>query len=241
MVKKIALVTGASRGIGRAVSEKLAQNGYTVCINYTKSKELAEELANQINGFAICADVADKLQVKSMIFEIISKFGKIDLLVNNAGVSRIDLFDAIPDEFSKNILNTNLGGTLNCSRAVLPYMLSKKSGNIVNISSMWGEVGASCEVDYSASKAGIIGFTKALAKEVGLSGIRVNCVSPGVILTDMNLKTLSEDDLNALKEETPLGTLGSPDDVAEAVYFFASEKSKFITGQILGVNGGFII
>ena len=176
-----------------------------------------------------------------MIFEIISKFGKIDLLVNNAGVSRIDLFDAIPDEFSKNILNTNLGGTLNCSRAVLPYMLSKKSGNIVNISSMWGEVGASCEVDYSASKAGIIGFTKALAKEVGLSGIRVNCVSPGVILTDMNLKTLSEDDLNALKEETPLGTLGSPDDVAEAVYFFASEKSRFITGQILGVNGGFII
>lgn len=241
MEKKIALVTGASRGIGRAVSEKLAQNGYTVCINYAKSKELAEELANRIDGFAICADVSDKSQVKSMVSGIIDKFEKIDLLVNNAGISRIDLFDAIPDEFSKSILNTNLGGTLNCSRTVLPYMLSKKSGNIVNISSMWGEVGASCEVDYSASKAGIIGFTKALAKEVGLSGIRVNCVSPGVILTDMNLKTLSEDDLNALKEETPLGTLGSPDDVAEAVYFFASEKSKFITGQILGVNGGFII
>ena len=241
MENKIALVTGGSRGIGKAISEKLAENGYTVCVNYTKSKELAENLARQIDGFAVCADVSDKSQVKSMVSGIINKFKKIDLLVNNAGISRIDLFDAISDEISENILSTNLGGTLNCSRAVIPYMLSAKSGNIVNISSMWGEVGASCEVDYSASKAGIIGFTKALAKEVGLSGIRVNCVSPGVILTDMNLKTLSESDLNALKDETPLGILGSPEDVAEAVYFFTSEKSRFITGQILGVNGGFII
>ncbi len=162
------------------------------------------------------------------------------MLINNAGISQIELFTHIKQEISDDILNINLKGTLNCSRCVLPSMINRKQGNIINISSMWGQCGASCEVDYSASKAGIIGFTKALAKETAPSGIRVNCVAPGFILTEMN-KQFSKDELNSILEEIPLGFFGNPKHIADAVCFLASEKSAYITGQVLAVNGGMII
>ena len=162
------------------------------------------------------------------------------MLVNNSGISEINTFDSVSPENADRILNINLKGTLNCSRAVLPDMIRNKSGVIINISSMWGECGASCEVDYSASKAGVIGFTKALAKEVAPSGIRVNCISPGFILTDMN-RNFSDEDLKLIKEDIPLGIFGTPENIADSVIFLASEKASFITGQILGVNGGMVI
>ena len=167
-------------------------------------------------------------------------FGGVDLLVNNAGIAGQVLFTEITDEAWQRMIGTNLTGAFNCCRRALPYMINNKSGNIINIASMWGEVGASMEVHYSAAKAGLIGLTRALAKEVGLSGIRVTAVSPGVVLTDM-MSTFSEDDKAALKDETPLNALGNPSDIANAVSFLASDKARFITGQVLSVNGGFVI
>ncbi len=233
---KTALVTGGSGGIGSAVCRILAENNYLVYINYNSSREKAESLAREIYGKSIKFDVSDRQSVNHAVKSIES----IDLLVNNSGVSEINTFDSVNPDTADRILNINLKGTLNCSRAVLPDMIHKKSGVIINISSMWGECGASCEVDYSASKAGIIGFTKALAKEVAPSGIRVNCVSPGFILTDMN-KNFSDEDLRIIKEDIPLGAFGTSQDIANAVMFLASDKASFITGQILGVNGGMVI
>lgn len=236
IVIKNALVTGGSGGIGSSVCRMLSENGYNVFINYNSSREKAEKIAREINGTAIKFDVSDSEAVKSAIDFI----GHIDLLVNNAGISEINTFDSVDSRTADRILDINLKGTLNCSRAVLPDMIHRKSGVIINISSMWGECGASCEVDYSASKAGIIGFTKALAKETAPSGIRVNCVSPGFILTDMN-KNFSDEDLKLIREDIPLGRFGTPEDIANAVIFLASEKSAFITGQVLGINGGMVI
>ena len=162
------------------------------------------------------------------------------MLINNAGISEIDLFTGISHEKSSRIMDTNLGGTLNCSRAFLPAMFREKCGCIINISSMWGEVGASCEVDYSATKAGIIGFTKALAKEVAPSGIRVNCVSPGFIMTEMNSR-FTDEELNEIKEEIPLGFFGKPEHVADCISFLASDMAEYITGQVISVNGGMVI
>jgi len=233
---KTALVTGGSGGIGSAVCRILAENNYFVYINYNSSREKAESLAREIYGKAVKFDVSDRQSVNSALKSTES----IDLLVNNSGISEINTFDSVNPETSDRILNINLKGTLNCSRAVLPDMIHRKSGVIINISSMWGECGASCEVDYSASKAGIIGFTKALAKETAPSGIRVNCVSPGFILTDMN-KNFSDEDLKIIKEDIPLGVFGTPEDIANAVMFLASDKASFITGQVLGVNGGMVI
>lgn len=236
IILKTALVTGGSRGIGEAICRRLADEGYFVLINYLNSKEKAKQLAAEIQGIAVPFDVSDMDSVSNAVLE----FGKIDLLINNAGISEIDLFTHIPQEKASRIMNINLIGTMNCSRAVLPSMISRKSGCIINISSMWGQCGASCEVDYSASKAGIIGFTKALAKEVAPSGIRVNCVSPGFIMTEMNSR-FSQEDLEEIRSEIPLGIFGKPEHIADSVAFLASEQSEYITGQVIAVNGGMVI
>ena len=239
MIKTV-LITGASRGIGAAAAKLFAANGYTVIINYLNSAEKALELAEETGGYAIKADVSDIVQTENMINEIIEKFGKIDVLVNNAGISVTGVFDMVPPGDVKKLFDINVFGTLNCTRSVLPHMIRRKYGKIINVASMWGETGASCEVHYSASKAAVIGFTKALAKETGPSGINVNCVSPGLIMTDMN-SCYSADVLDGIIEEIPLGRSGSPFDVAETILFLASEKSSFITGQTIGVNGGMIV
>ena len=233
---KTALVTGGCGGIGEAICKKLSDDGYFVYINYAHSKEKAEKLADKINGKAVCFDVADNGAVISSLENI----GLLDLLVNNAGVSEIDLFTSISAEKSEKILNINLKGAMNCARAALKEMIKAKKGNIINISSMWGQCGASCEVDYSASKAGLIGFTKALAKEVAPSGIRVNCISPGFIMTEMN-RHFTAEDLELIREDIPLGIFGTPEHVADAVAFMASNRAAYITGQVLAVNGGMVI
>ncbi|WP_297955701.1 elongation factor P 5-aminopentanone reductase [uncultured Ruminococcus sp.] len=233
---KTALITGGAGGIGEAICRRLASDGYHIIINYAHSKDKAEAIASETGGEALCFDVSDEEQVSAAIASI----GSIDLLINNAGISEIGLFTGISNLKARNILDINLRGTMNCARAVLPAMIRAKSGNIINISSMWGQCGASCEVDYSASKAGVIGFTKALAKEVAPSGIRVNCVSPGFIMTEMNSR-FSADDLELIKQDIPLGIFGKPRHIADAVAFLASDKSEYITGQILAVNGGMVI
>ena len=232
---KKALVTGGCGGIGLEICRQLAADGYFVYVNYAHSKDKAERIADGINGAAVCFDVSDKEAVRSFFF-----FFNIDLLVNNAGVSVIDLFTSVSDENSDRIMGINLIGAMNCSRAALPYMIREKSGCIINIASMWGQCGASCEVDYSASKAGMIGFTKALAKEVAPSGIRVNSVSPGFIMTEMNNR-FSDEDLELIREDIPLGIFGKPEHIADAVSFLASDKAEYITGQVLAVNGGMVI
>lgn len=233
---KKALVTGGTGGIGQAICRRLSANGYHVMINYVHSEEKAERLAKEISGEPIKFDVSNIEEVE----KIAEQIGKIDLLINNAGISEIDLFTGISHEKSSRIMDINLGGTLNCSRAFLPAMIREKCGCIINISSMWGEVGASCEVDYSATKAGIIGFTKALAKEVAPSGIRVNCVSPGFIMTEMNSQ-FTDEELNDIKEEIPLGFFGKPEHVADCISFLASNMAEYITGQVISVNGGMVI
>ena len=232
---KKALVTGGCGGIGLEICRQLAADGYFVYVNYAHSKDKAERIADGINGAAVCFDVSDKEAVRSFFSS-----NNIDLLVNNAGVSVIDLFTSVSDENSDRIMGINLIGAMNCSRAALPYMIREKSGCIINIASMWGQCGASCEVDYSTSKAGMIGFTKALAKEVAPSGIRVNSVSPGFIMTEMNNR-FSDKDLELIREDIPLGIFGKPEHIADAVSFLASDKAEYITGQVLAVNGGMVI
>lgn len=233
---KKAIVTGGAGGIGSAICRRLAQDGYSVIINYSRSKEKAGALAAEINGQAIGFDISDIKAVSDAFSEI----GHIDLLVNNAGISEIDLFHCIPQEKASQIMAVNLTGAMNCARTVLPDMIRNGAGCIINISSMWGQCGASCEVDYSASKAGLIGFTKALAKEVAPSGIRVNCVAPGFIMTEMNSR-FSEEDLALIRDDIPLGIFGKPEHIADAVSFLASQQAEYITGQTLAVNGGMVI
>jgi len=239
-MSKTVFITGGSRGIGAECVKIFSENGYNVAFSYFKSVEKAIALAEKYGAFIIKADVSISEEITSAIKEATQKFGKIDVLINNAGISQSSLFTDITDEMWKWMLDTNLSGAFYASRAVLPQMISRKSGVILNVSSMWGQVGASCEVHYSAAKAGLIGMTKALAKEVGPSGIRVNCVSPGVIDTDMNAN-LSDSDLDALKNDTPLERIGNATDIAEALLFLASDKASFITGQDIGINGGMII
>ena len=244
---KHVLITGGSGGIGSALCEAFAEAGCSVAVHYHHSREKAERLAAQLSercgvkAAAFCADVADSASVSAMLDEIARTFGQIDVLVNNAGIAQQKLFTDLSDEDWKRMTGVNLDGVFYCCREVLRrWMLPNHSGVILNISSMWGQVGASCEVHYSASKAGVIGLTKALAKEVGLSGVRVNCIAPGVVMTDM-MKGFDEATLSALKEETPLNALGTPKEIADAAVFLCSGKASFITGQVLGVNGGFII
>ena len=238
-MKKVAFVTGGAKGIGEAIVKRLLNDGYKVAFTFNNSEEKALSLCAGMGaeGKAYKLDVTDSNAVKTVVDDIEKNFGEITVLVNNAGVAEQSLFTDITDEMWHRMIETNLSGAFYCSRAVLKYMINRKSGKIINISSIWGETGGSCEVHYSASKSGLIGMTKALAKEVGLSGITVNSVSPGVILTDMT-SHFDEDTMNALKEETPLYRIGTPEDVAGAVSFLASKDADFITGQNISVNGG---
>ncbi len=237
---KTALVTGGAGGIGSAVCQKLADDGFFVVVGYLNSAEKAETLSREIGGAAVRFDVSDRDDVFRTIEHISNTYGDPGLLVNNAGVSHIGLFQSVSAEDSLKIFEVDLMGTLNCSRAVLPAMIRNRCGCIINISSMWGQCGASCEADYSASKAGVIGFTKALAKEVAPSGIRVNCIAPGFIMTGMNSR-FSPQELEDIRSEIPLGAFGEPRHIADAVSFLASPQSEYITGQTLAVNGGMVI
>ena len=244
-MKQVALVTGSSRGIGRAVALELAREGYDVCVNYLQHREAAESLVSQLQemgreAIAVQADVADSRAVEYMVRQTEDALGPVTLLVNNAGISWYGLFQDTGDSTWDRVLAVNLTGARNAARAVLPRMISEKAGCIINISSMWGLRGASCEVAYACSKAGIIGLTRSLALEVAPSGIRVNCVAPGCIETDM-VRVLGPETRDMLIGETPLGRLGAPEDIAHAVAFLASEKASFLTGQVLGADGGFIV
>lgn len=244
-MKKTAIITGSSKGIGAATAILFAQKGYNVVITYNESYESATLLARSLsaNGFSVTAqklNVANRLEAELLVKETLYKYGSIDVLVNNAGVAYQGLITQTDEVEYDRILNTNLKGTFNCCKAVTPVMVRQQSGKIINISSMWGETGASCEVAYSASKAGVIGLTKALAKELAPSGITVNAVTPGLIETAMNTN-LTVEELNDFVESIPLGRMGTADEVAQAVYFLASENADYITGQILGVNGGYVI
>lgn len=245
MKQMTAVITGASGGIGEAIGRRFAEAGYNVALCYCHSRENAEKTAEELrkkgyNAEAFGADVSNEAEVTNLVERVREKYGEIDVLVNNAGVASQCLFTWCSEEEYDRVMNTNLKGTFLCSKAVLPEMIRRKSGSIINISSMWGETGGSCEVIYSASKAGIIGLTKALAKEEGPSGIRVNCIAPGVIDTAMNA-VHGEEVMDVLIEETPLERLGTPDDVAGAALFLASDDAAFITGQVIHVNGGILI
>ena len=227
-------------GIGAAGGRKFAAEGYTVAINYEKSEEKAKALADEIGGRAFRADVSDYAEVSKMFDEIEAQLGGVNVLVNNAAVSVVGLFQDMTDGEWERLFGVNVKGVFNCAKRAVGNMLGEQAGSIVNLSSMWGVTGGSCEAHYSAAKAAVIGYTKALAKELGPSGIRVNCVAPGTVATEMNAH-LSKEDLDALAEETPLGRIGTPEEIAEAVFFLASEKASFITGEVLNVNGGFVI
>ena len=242
---KTVLVTGASRGIGRECAKAFAREGFNVLINYHKSGDAANALKRElcemgVRTEAFCADVSDTSEVERMFERIETCFGGVDVLVNNAGVAHTALFSDVSDAQRDRIFGVNVFGAFNCVRAALPYMIHEKSGSIINISSIWGVSGASCEVHYSASKAALIGFTRALSKELAPSGIRVNCVAPGVIDTDMNA-ALDGNVRAQLCEDTPLGRLGTPEEAANAVLFLASDRASFITGQTITVDGGFIV
>lgn len=242
-MRKTVLITGASRGIGKSTAILFAKEGYNVVINYnqseTKAKELVEEL-KEYNVYSIKADVSKSIEVKSMIKEAINRYGKIDVLVNNAGVAMEKLFTETTEEEYDRMFNINVKGVYNCLVCVIPDMVRRKEGKIINVSSIYGISGASCEVIYSATKAAVIGLTQGLAKELGPSNINVNCVAPGCIRTDMT-SYLNEDEKHQVEEDTPLGVWGEPEDIANTILFLASDKSNFITGQIISPNGGYLI
>ena len=245
MSKKTVVITGSSRGIGRACAILFAKNNYNVIINYNKSKKLAEDLFNDLKeaGYSVDifkADISNRFEANSLINYCIGKFGKIDVLINNAGISQNKLFTDITDDDWNEMMGTNLNGIFYTTQKALQYMLPECSGKIINISSIWGMVGGSFEVHYSTSKAAIIGMTKSLAKELGPSNIQVNCIAPGVIQTDM-LNGIDEEIIEGLREETPLMRIGTVDDIANCALFLASDKSDFITGQVISPNGGFVI
>lgn len=242
---KTVLITGSSRGIGSNMAEKFAREGYNVLINYNKSKKNAEELYNKLKSEGLSvetfkADVSKRDEVEAMFEYCLKEFGDLDILINNAGAAKGMLFTDVTDEDWDNLMNVNLKGVYLCTQTALKHMISEKKGKIINISSIWGIAGGSFEVHYSASKAGIIGLTKALAKEVGPSNIQVNCIAPGAIVTDM-LEQVNSDDLELFRQETPLMKLGKPEDISNCALFLASDKADFFTGQVLSPNGGIVI
>ena len=232
------LITGGSRGIGAECVRVFAREGHTVSFIYNNSDDRAGELSRETSAVAIKADLSELKNLEMAVRAAAVKMGGIDLLVNNAGVALIKLFSDVTDDELRKVFDVNLVAATVAAREASKFMVKEHFGRIINIGSVWGRVGASCEVVYSASKAGLEGLTKALAKELGPSGITVNCVEPGVIDTEMNSE-LGEEDLKALCEETPLCRIGSVADVAETVLWLASEKAGFITGQVIGVDGGF--
>lgn len=233
---KTALVTGGAGGIGSGICRALSADGWQVAIAYRSSAEAAERLAKEIGGTAVYADLTVPDEVDAM-FRLV---GGVDLLVNNAGVSRYGLLTDLTYRDWQELFRVNTDAVFLCCKAAIPYMVHQKRGGILNISSMWGQTGGSCEAAYSASKAAVIGLTKALAKELAPSGIRVNCIAPGVIRTRM-LDGFTEAELEDLRLETPLERLGTPEDVGNLAAFLASDRAGFITGQVVGLNGGFVI
>ncbi|MCL2508344.1 MAG: 3-oxoacyl-ACP reductase FabG [Oscillospiraceae bacterium] len=241
--QKCAVITGASGGIGSASAFLLAKNGFCVAAHYHTRRDRAEKLVRDLteagyDAFAVRADVTDAEDVRRMFAGIEEKCGGADVLVNNAGAAQQKLFTDITQGDYDRVFDVNMRGVFNCCQAAVPYMIRKKSGRIINVSSVWGVSGASCEVHYSAAKAAVIGFTKALAKELGPSNITVNCVAPGFIDTEMNAE-LDSEAVARIVSETPLGRAGTPMDVAEAILFFAGGGAEFLTGQVLMVDGGF--
>lgn len=240
-MKKVIVVTGASRGIGKGISEYFLEKGHIVIGIFNKSFEKVNSIKEKYPLFVpIKTDVTDEYEIKKTVSKIIEKYGQIDCIINNAGISKTGLLQDMRIEDYNEIFDVNVKGLFLFTKEVLPHMINKKYGKIINISSMWGITGGACEVLYSASKSAVIGFTKALAKEVAPSNINVNCIAPGVIKTDM-LNHLSQDDLEALKEETPLLKIGTPEDIAKVCYFLFSDASDFITGQVISVDGGMVI
>lgn len=239
MIKTV-FITGGSRGIGAATVRAFAAEGYNVAFTYKNSKDKAEVLAKETGALAINADSSKHGEITDAIKQAESRFSKIDVLINNAGISKTGLVTDLSVAELEEIFNVNTLGAFHAVRAVLPSMIRAKSGVIINVSSIWGMVGASCEVAYSASKAALIGMTKALAKEVGPSGIRVNCIAPGVIDTEMNAE-FSQADIAALCDETPLERIGTPEEIANMIVYLSSDSASFITGQVISPNGGLVI
>ncbi len=240
-MKKTAVITGGSRGIGRATVEKFAQEGYNVAFCYEKNEQAARNITERFpDVLAIRADVSKETDVSAFFDKVINKWEKIDCAVACAGISQISLFTDITEQQFDRVCGVNFKGTFLTLRYAARQMIKQKQGSIVTLSSMWGEVGGSCESVYSATKAAVIGLTKALAKELGPSGIRVNCVSPGVIDTDMN-GNLSQSDISALCDQTPLCRIGNPGEVADLIYYLCGTNSSFITGQVISAGGGIVI
>ena len=237
---KTALVTGGSRGIGRAITETLIREGYKVAFTYRSSDEAASELERETGAIAIKADSESREDIARAVDCALGALGSVEVLVNNAGISSFSLLSDVSDAEWDRMLAVNLTAPFLYCRAVIPGMVSRKSGRIINITSIWGLVGSSCEAHYSATKAGLIGLTKALAKELGPSGITVNAVAPGIIRTDMN-SALDVEAISQLEDETPLMRIGEPDEVARAVSFLSGEGGAFITGEVINVSGGFVI
>lgn len=242
---KYALITGGSRGIGAAAARLFARRGWGVAVAFHQSGDRAQALVRELQelgvpAMAVRADVADPRQVGELVDNVLEKFCQLDILVCATGISHVGLISQIDEDQWRRLFAVNVDGVHHCCRAVLPHMLSRKSGSIVTVASMWGQVGASCEAAYSATKGAVIAYTKALAKELGPSNIRVNCVSPGVIDTEMNAH-LTQADLAALADETPLGRIGTAQEAAAAIAFLASDEASFLTGQVVSPNGGLVV
>ena len=244
-MSKTVIITGASKGIGAATAILFSRKGYNVVLGYNQSLQSVKLLSSSLTGqgysvLPIKVDVSNKLETEYLISETVNKFGSVDVLINNAGISISGAINDLDIHDSDRIFDVNLKGVYNCCKSVADQMVKQKSGKIINISSMWGQVGASCEVAYSAAKAGVIGLTKALAKELAPSGISVNAIAPGLSDTTMN-SNLTIEDIDSFVKNVPLGRIGAPDDVAAAALFLASDDADYITGQVLGVNGGYVV